>query len=63
MQQSLSEAEQRVAKQLAQGLSDKEIALKLELEPKTVRNHVRTVLRKAGAESRTKFALAFHDAV
>mgnify|MGYP000430451593 FL=1 len=56
-----SEAEQRVAKHLAQGLSDKEIALGLELEPKTVRNHVRNILRKAGAESRTKFALAFHE--
>lgn len=57
-----SGAEQRVAKQLAKGLSDKEIALSLDLEPKTVRNHVRNILRKAGAESRTKFALAFHEA-
>ncbi|WP_198040720.1 response regulator transcription factor [Phaeobacter inhibens] len=56
-----SEAEQRVAKQLAQGLSDKEIALGLGLEPKTVRNHVRNILRKTGAESRTKFALSFHE--
>lgn len=54
-----SEAEQRVAKLLAQALSDKEIALELQLEPKTVRNHVRVILRKAGVDNRTKFALAF----
>ena len=54
-----SEAEQRVAKLLAKALSDKEIAKELQLEPKTVRNHVRVILRKAEVDSRTKFALAF----
>ena len=54
-----SEAEQRVAKLLAEALSDKEIAQKLGLEPKTVRNHVRVVLRKAGVDNRTKLSLAF----
>ena len=54
-----SEAEQRVAKLLAQALSDKEIAKELKLEPKTIRNHVRVILRKAKVDSRTKFALAF----
>lgn len=58
-----SEAEQRVAKLLAEALSDKEIAQKLGLEPKTVRNHVRLVLRKAGVDNRTKFALAFQDGI
>lgn len=56
-----SEAESRVAKLLAQALSDKEIARELTLEPKTVRNHVRAILRKAKVENRTKFALAFQD--
>ena len=56
-----SEAEQRVAKLLAQALSDKEIAKELQLEPKTVRNHVRVILRKAGVDNRTKFALAFQE--
>jgi len=56
-----SEAEQRVAKLLVEALSDKEIARELALEPKTVRNHVRAILRKAKVENRTKFALAFQD--
>lgn len=54
-----SPAEQKVAKLLAQAMSDKEIAIELALEPKTVRNHVRAILRKAGTDNRTKFALAF----
>jgi DNA-binding CsgD family transcriptional regulator len=56
-----SEAEQRVAKLLAQALSDTEIAKELQLEPKTVRNHVRVILRKAEVDSRTKFVLAFQS--
>ena len=56
-----SDAEQRVARLLAKALSDKEIAKELQIEPKTVRNHVRSVLKKAGTDNRTKFALAFQD--
>lgn len=56
-----SNAEQKVARLLVKALSDKEIAKELQLEPKTVRNHVRAVLRKAGTDNRTKFALAFQE--
>ena len=44
---------------LLEGLSNKEIAAKLDLAPRTVENHVRAILKKADVENRTKFALAF----
>lgn len=55
----LSPTELKVATLLAEGMTDKEIAQQLQLELKTVQNHVRAILKKAGVDNRTKFALAF----
>lgn len=56
----LTSKEREIARILAEGVGDKEIARKLEMEPKTVSNHVRTILKKTNAENRTKFAISFH---
>ena len=39
---------------IAEGLSNKEIAARLYLSPRTVEKHVESLLRKTGARSRTQ---------
>lgn len=56
---SLTQTETQVANLVADGLTDKEIAGQMELSPKTVENHVRALLKKAGAVNRTKFAVMY----
>lgn len=55
----LTPTETQVANLVADGLTDKEIANRLDMAPKTVENHVRQLLRKADVENRTKFAVMF----
>lgn len=50
----LSKAEMRIARLLAQGLSNREIADELVLSPETVKSHVARVLRKLGAKNRAE---------
>ena len=52
-----SPREQEVAALLTEGLSDKEIALRLSIQLNTVKEHVKKLLRKSGVSNRTKFAL------
>ena len=56
---SLTATETQVANLVAEGLTDKEIAALMELSPKTVENHVRALLKKAGVANRTKFAVMY----
>lgn len=58
---SLTQVETTVAKLLSEGLADKEIASHLSIAPKTVENHVRSLLKKAKVDNRTKFALAYQE--
>jgi DNA-binding NarL/FixJ family response regulator len=53
----LSEREQEILRLLAQGLSNREIALRLSLAQGTVKNYVTTVLQKLGVRDRTQAAL------
>jgi len=39
---------------VAEGLANKEIAARLHVSPRTVEKHVESLLRKAGARSRTQ---------
>jgi DNA-binding NarL/FixJ family response regulator len=46
---------------VADGLTDREIAARLFLSPKTVGHHVSSILAKLGARSRVEAATAFKD--
>lgn len=52
--ESLSQREQEVLVLVARGLTNKEIAQKLYISDKTVRNHVTSLLLKLGANDRTE---------
>jgi DNA-binding NarL/FixJ family response regulator len=39
---------------VAEGLANKEIAIRLYLSPRTIEKHVESLLRKTGARSRTQ---------
>jgi DNA-binding NarL/FixJ family response regulator len=52
----LTEQERRVLAQLAEGQSNREIAIALELAEKTVRNYVSSILGKLGLVSRSQAA-------
>jgi DNA-binding NarL/FixJ family response regulator len=53
----LTEREREVLRLLAQGASNQDIAGRLELQPKTVRNHISNILAKLQVEDRTEAAL------
>jgi DNA-binding NarL/FixJ family response regulator len=53
----LSERERDILKLVAQGLSNREIGLKLCLAEGTVKNYVTTILQKLGVQDRTQAAL------
>ena len=57
----LSEREREILRLLAQGLSNNEIAVRLNLAHGTVKNYVTTILQKLGARDRTKAALRAKD--
>jgi DNA-binding NarL/FixJ family response regulator len=52
--QSLSTREMEVLTQLTKGLSNKEIAVRLNISHQTVKNHVTAIFRKLGVEDRTQ---------
>ncbi len=54
--EALTEAEWRVAEELAKGLSNKEIAAHLYLSIRTVENHVSRILGKKGLSNRVEIA-------
>jgi len=49
----LSRREQQLVQLLSQRLTNKEIAMRLNLAEQTVKNHVHSILRKVGAENRS----------
>lgn len=53
----LTAQERRVLDELAEGLSNREIAEKIGTTEKTVKNHVSTILRKLDLDNRTQAAL------
>ncbi|MEW6717750.1 MAG: response regulator transcription factor [Chloroflexota bacterium] len=53
----LSSREMEVLILMTRGLSNKEIALRLDISHQTVKNHVTAVLRKLGVEDRTQAAV------
>ncbi|HEY9483440.1 MAG TPA: LuxR C-terminal-related transcriptional regulator, partial [Micromonosporaceae bacterium] len=54
---SLTDQERRILEHIAQGLTNHEIAQKMFLADKTVKNYVSSVLAKLGLERRTQAAV------
>jgi len=54
---NLTRQQYRILGLMAQGQSNKEIAMKLSLSPQTVKNHVSAVLRAMDAQNRTDAAI------
>ena len=54
MRAKLSHRELHVLRQVADGLSNKQIARRLGISEKTVRNHLSRVFNKLGATNRTE---------
>jgi ATP/maltotriose-dependent transcriptional regulator MalT len=54
---TLSERELQVVGLVAEGLSNKQISLRLKLSDKTVKNHISHVLAKLGLSARTQVAV------
>lgn len=57
----LSNRELEVAQLMAQGLSNKEIALRLVVGTETVKTHVKNIFAKLGAKNRTEAALMINN--
>lgn len=57
----LTPRERDVMDLVAQGLSNKHIGLKLDLQEKTVKHHMTQILTKLGVSNRTEAALAWRD--
>lgn len=57
MRELLSDRELQVVRLVAEGLSNKEISLRLELSDKTVKNHISHVLSKLQLTARTQVAV------
>lgn len=56
---TLSERERQVADLLARGLSEKEIADKLNISPATVNNHTRNIREKFGLNKNSEIVLLY----
>ena len=56
---SLSEREREILKLIAKGLTNREIADKIHLSEKTVRNHITTIFAKIGVSHRTQAAIHY----
>lgn len=54
--EDLTEAEERIARAVARGLSNKEIAAELEISARTVENHISHILDKKGFNNRVEIA-------
>jgi two-component system, NarL family, response regulator DevR len=54
---SLTEQERRILEYVAEGLTNREIAAKMFLAEKTVKNYVSSLLAKLGLERRTQAAV------
>jgi len=61
---SLTEQERRILTLVAEGLTNRQIASRMHLAEKTVKNYVSSLLSKLGLESRTQaavFATKLHE--
>ena len=59
----LSDREQEVLTHLSQGLTDREIAARLGISPRTVETHVGSILHKLGVRNRALAAARYREAI
>jgi DNA-binding NarL/FixJ family response regulator len=59
---SLTGREREVLELVAKGLSNKEIAIRLDLQEKTIKHHMTAILTKLRASNRTEAAMKLHAA-
>lgn len=59
--ESLTTREKDVLRLVASGMSNKRIAIALDLNEKTIKHHMTRILAKLGVENRTEAALAFQQ--
>ena len=59
--QVLTARERDVHRLLAEGLSDRDIAVALTISHRTVETHVSSILHKLGAQNRTEAATRYRD--
>jgi DNA-binding CsgD family transcriptional regulator len=57
MRAALSDREMQVVKLVAEGLSNKQISIRLKLSDKTVKNHISHILAKLNLSARTQVAV------
>jgi DNA-binding CsgD family transcriptional regulator len=57
MRAALSDREMQVVRLVAEGLSNKQISIRLELSDKTVKNHISHILAKLNLSARTQVAV------
>lgn len=62
MMASLTNRERQILDLVARGLSNKRVALQLELQEKTVKHHMTRVLAKLHVSNRTEAAIAYREA-
>jgi len=59
----LTSREQEILRLVASGLSNKRVALQLDLQEKTVKHHMTRILAKLGVRNRTEAAMSLRDAL
>jgi DNA-binding NarL/FixJ family response regulator len=59
----LSDREQQVLRHLADGLTDREIATRLGISPRTVETHVGSILHKLGVKNRAQASRLYLEAI
>ena len=57
MRAALSDRELQVVRLVAEGLSNKQISIRLKLSDKTVKNHISHILAKLNLSARTQVAV------
>ena len=58
----LTQRERQILESVASGLSNKEVAIRLDLQEKTVKHHMTRIMAKLGVRNRTEAAMLLHGA-